>query len=753
MGNLVFVTKSRETYEVFDWQLNSFLGEFVNVRGYCLLNETESVDCFGADLVVLSTEECRQALRLGQDSPQVLLSRRSLDPSKLSPLFALEPGTKVLVVNNAEDVAKETAELVASFGLGELCLIPWWPGIVHTDPLPNIAITPGLTGIVPASIRTVHNIGTRPIGVAGLVEIAILLGVPLDGLWKATASNWEGVIRVIRNQADLLKKVDSARYDLEAILDSVHDAVLMCDERLRIRMLNSAAALVLGVSRADAVGKSLEKWFSSRTMHRVLRTGVAEIDQVQDIRGRKYVVTFRSSPGDGIRQTDASQKDLTQMGSGQENQGRTGTKQLIVTARESRAVEHARGALMKTLYGKNRAARYVFEDIIGQSEALERAIKSARRLAMTNTTVFIQGETGTGKELFAHAIHNASPMRNGPFVAHNIAALPEQLIQSELFGYESGAFTGARREGKAGLFELADKGTLFLDEIAEMSPAVQVSLLRVLQEREITRVGGSELIPVNVRVIAATNQDLSDAVRDGRFRKDLYYRLCAFPLRIPPLRERSGDVPILLRHFIEKYMKEPVEIDVALLRSLNAWSWPGNVRELEELVRYSASMSDGPAEFVRNLWNFMPSQGDRVSGVHGGRSSGTGTTGVADGITASEVSAATQADRVVASIDAAGRAAEFGVILDALSGTQGGGMGRTAIASALRESGIALTQGQIRLRLVEMARMGLVQPHQGRTGSTITGLGRAVADRLREKAAPPNSRIGREWARRHDSRQ
>ena len=715
MTDLIFVTKSQETYDVFDRQLKAFLPEHISVKGFSL-DAVESVDCGEAKVVLLSSADCRKVLQFRGSDPKVLVSRRTLDPSRLGPLFTLEPKTNVLVVNNAEDVSRETAQLIAAFGLDMLNLIPWWPGAVLTKPRPTIAVTPGLPGIVPGSIATVYDVGTRPIDASSLVEVGLVLGISLDGIAKENASNYQGVVRVIREQADLFRRVDSARNDLEAILDSVHDAVIMADEDLRIHTLNTTAALVLGLDRSAGAGRRLTEWFPAAIMAQVLRTGVAEVDRVQEIKGKRFVVTFRA----------------TSRGTGQ---------RLIVTARESRAVEKARGALVRAIYSGNRTARYVFEDIIGESPAIKRAIRNAKRLAMSSTNVFIQGETGTGKELFAHAIHNASPMRNGPFVAHNIAALPEQLVQSELFGYESGAFTGARREGKAGLFELADKGTLFLDEIADMSPSVQVSLLRVLQEREITRVGGSALIPVNVRVIAASNQDLSGAVREGRFRRDLYYRLCAFPMRIPPLRERPEDVPLLLKHFVMKYLKRLVRVDEATVKRMMDWHWPGNVRELEELVRYSVSMADDDSEVVANLRKLMPLAGTatmdipalpearnlvgvpRVNGEADAEGKALcGQPGFPHVPLAPDDTAGV-ANRALESIRRSGRSDELVAVLKAIGERSGRSTGRSSLAAALAGSGFDLTPGQVRHRLRYLGEIGLVKAVRGRSGSTLTDLG------------------------------
>ena len=240
--------------------------------------------------------------------------------------------------------------------------------------------------------------------------------------------------------------------------------------------------------------------------------------------------------------------------------------------------------------------KYDFRNIIGTSKEMRDVYEQVAQVAHTNTTVLIRGESGTGKELVAHAIHYNSPRAAKPFVKVNCAALPESLIEAELFGHEKGAFTGAIAR-KRGRFELAEAGTLFLDEIGDLSPAMQVKLLRVLQEREFERVGGTETIKVNVRLIAATNVELEQAVQDGRFRSDLYYRLNVFSIYMPPLRERKTDILLLADHFLEKYARQSGKnikrISTPAIDMLMSYHWPGNVRELENVVERATLVCDG----------------------------------------------------------------------------------------------------------------------------------------------------------------
>jgi len=240
-------------------------------------------------------------------------------------------------------------------------------------------------------------------------------------------------------------------------------------------------------------------------------------------------------------------------------------------------------------------ARYTFDNIVGESRSLKEAKERALKVAPSASTVLIHGETGTGKELFAQAIHNASPRASGPFVAINCAALPSSLTESLLFGYEGGTFTGARPEGQEGLFEQAHRGTLFLDDITEMDLSVQARLLRVLQEREVLRVGGKKRIPVDVRIIASTNRDLKEMAEAGSFRKDLYYRLNVVDLRLPLLSERTEDIPLLCRTFIAACKKGfgafASDISDEAVQCLQRYAWPGNVRELFSIIERTMNLT------------------------------------------------------------------------------------------------------------------------------------------------------------------
>ncbi|AEG61564.1 sigma 54-interacting transcriptional regulator [Desulforamulus ruminis] len=350
---------------------------------------------------------------------------------------------------------------------------------------------------------------------------------------------------------------------IRAVLDSVSDGIIAVDRKGKITVFNPACEKILRMSSEQALGKNMSEVLSMDIpMIDSLRNGESYDNReimITTPRGRHHYLStgrpIKDQDGRGIGMV-AALKDMSQV------------RDLV--------------------YSVTKPSMLTFDDIIYGSEAMERVIVLAKRVARSDSTVMIRGESGTGKELFARAIHMNSPRRNKPFVPLNCAALPDSLLESELFGYADGAFTGAKKGGKQGLFEFAHEGTLFLDEIGELTPHLQAKLLRVLQDGKVRRIGDGHEMVVNVRVIAATNRDLEEMLTRGGFREDLYYRLNVFPIRLPTLRERPEDIPFLVQHFLKKFGQEPGKeftgISVGALRMLTRHRWVGNVRELENVI-------------------------------------------------------------------------------------------------------------------------------------------------------------------------
>lgn len=352
---------------------------------------------------------------------------------------------------------------------------------------------------------------------------------------------------------------------LKTVIGSMNDGLIVIDKNGVITHFNSIVSKILGCRPEEVVGFKSQAIFN---MFPEIRQ--ASVSFGQEIQDQEVVIRGRSG----------STRCLMSVRFINEEFGKVSGTAIILNKMERvhKLVQRMVGA----------QARFRFADIIGEDRRFMEAVELAKNAASTSLKILLQGESGTGKELFAEAIHNASLWRDGPFVAVNCSAVPRDLIESELFGYEEGAFTGARKGGKPGRFELAEKGTLFLDEVESMPLEMQPKLLRVLEDGQIVRVGGSEVIPVDVRVISATNQDLATEVENGNFRADLLYRLNSVTVNIPPLRERPGDIPLFVEHFLRKaataLMKNVPSIERKALEALCSYCYPGNVRELENIV-------------------------------------------------------------------------------------------------------------------------------------------------------------------------
>ncbi|GAV25767.1 sigma-54-dependent Fis family transcriptional regulator [Carboxydothermus islandicus] len=358
---------------------------------------------------------------------------------------------------------------------------------------------------------------------------------------------------------------------LRAVLDTVNEGIIAIDSHGIISICNQSCAEIFGIPVEKVIGQNVGKLLAKDIpMLKTLKTGESYNNQeiIINVEGRR----------------------LHYLTSGRPIKDRLGNIVGVV------AVLKPMSEVRELVYAITKPSLNSFNDIIYASEKMRFVVEMAQKVAKTDTTVLIRGESGTGKELFARAIHLESPRRTKPFVPLNCAAVPESLLESELFGYVEGAFTGAKKGGKQGLLEFAHEGTLFLDEIAELPTHLQAKLLRVLQEGKVRRIGGQEEIPVDIRIIAATNRNLEGMVREGKFREDLYFRLNVFPLQIPPLRERVEDIEVLAYHFLNTFAKrrgiQNFEITENALNKLKRYSWPGNVRELQNVIERALTLAD-----------------------------------------------------------------------------------------------------------------------------------------------------------------
>lgn len=417
---------------------------------------------------------------------------------------------------------------------------------------------------------------------------ALVITGPYEEVHTHTLGMVVTAVSAIETQLKLAKTLSSLELSnnyKNAIIESISEGLLAVEEDGTITQINSVAADYFGSSPQEAINGKYHDVFGeknqelSQALQDLIQSKMDVTDNEVDIfskNGKKtYLVTSRPIMGNGI------------------NNGTVLLFNEITRAQKLvQRMSAARGA-------------FTFKDLVGEHPAFLESVELARKAADSTSNVLLLGESGTGKDVFAQAIHNTGTRRRGPFVALNCGAIPRELIASELFGYVEGAFTGASRGGKMGKFELASGGTIFLDEIGEMPLELQTSLLRVLETKTITRVSGNDVIPVNVRIIAATNKDLSLEVSQGKFRQDLFYRLNVFSIRMLPLRERKEDIPLLVNKFLGnlcmEFKKPPIQADKRVLEVLDKYSWPGNIRELQNVLERAVNICSDPVLSIEHL--------------------------------------------------------------------------------------------------------------------------------------------------------
>ncbi|NLX61951.1 MAG: sigma 54-interacting transcriptional regulator [Tissierellia bacterium] len=371
---------------------------------------------------------------------------------------------------------------------------------------------------------------------------------------------------------------------LKTVMETTDDAIVYVDRKGYIRLFNQAYADFLGIRIEDAIGKHVTEVIENTRMHIVVETGIAEYEDVQKIKGKKMIATRIPVFVNGEVVGAVGKvlfKDINEL--------------KYLYKKVSKIEKELK--LYKNEFNMTNRPKYNLKDIIGESKEILRLKEFTKKIAKSNSNVLILGESGTEKELFAHAIHNNSSRAKYPFIKVNCGAIPYELLESELFGYEEGSFTGAKRGGKIGKIKAADGGTIFLDEIGDLPLSMQVKLLRFIQDKEIEKIGSIHSEEVDVRIVAATNKNLEEMINMGLFRLDLYYRLSVVTLRIPPLRGRKEDIPILSKYLIDKISKKNnIKVDGIsedALEYLKKYDWPGNVRDLENIIERAVNVLDG----------------------------------------------------------------------------------------------------------------------------------------------------------------
>ena len=664
-------------------EVRDLFGEYAEVVGYSVRDGSAAGVLPRADLFAISTDAYGSAEEEARHVPidsQIMSIEVTFYWETLKKLFEIPQGTKVLFVNVTSNMAREAITQLSSLGVNHLQFIPYYPGAVLEEPV-DIAVTPGESRFVPSSVKTVIDCDHRPCSYGMMVEIALRLG--LEYLPETESfMNYAKVVASNHYSFDLMyAKSRRQESQMHILAESLDEGLIGVNETGDIFVCNKKACQIARISEELTMGKKGEEVFPYIPFYQVLREKKAVPEKIIRLFG-----------------TDISLAVVPVV----RKENCIGAFAMLQKFNEQ---ESRQNALRRQMMQKGHYARYTLDDVIGISTAITETKNILRKMAATDSPVLLMGETGTGKELMAHALHQASRRADGPFIAINVAAMPENLLESELFGYEEGAFTGAKKGGRPGLFEFAHQGTLFLDEVEGMSLSMQVKLLRVLQEGEIMRVGGGSIIRVDVRIVAATNESLEEKIQDGSFRKDLYYRLNALTVEIPPLRKRGDDIFLLLDYFMRK-MGGDFTLSEGVKTFLRRHPWPGNIRELQNAVEYFNYL----AKPVIGLSDLPPTM---TRFVDDGSDDGEG-----------EVNDNAADDKEA---DMAYQAAvdkkQFVLNQLALAWKEGKTAGREKILEAAKKDHISMTQKQVRDLLDELAKEGLIQVGRGRGESKITEKG------------------------------
>ncbi len=662
IADIATVSGSRQTMQSVNQQLTEYLPEGANLVSYSF--ESGIPEKIYANVLLLTGESFEKRLKdmdAVWEGSRIFIAERWVNIDSIQKLVSIGMGKTVLLVNDTLAAAQDAIESLQSIGFSNWNYIPYSPE-VELDSLPKdgifCTISVGEPELVPEGFGPVCEIGTRIVSIQTIAEIWSWLEWPLDAVESYINKYLEQVISMSQRAYDSTMRLNDANRNLLALINTMDDGMMIYNRRQkRIEFWNNHLRMLSGILE-EVAGRKLDDVIKHPELLEYLMTQQGTVDSILlEWNGKSLMAT--RFPLDGDRE--------------------------VCTLRSVETIQTDSSKLTRQLVRQGLYSKYSFDDILGNSEEIQDTKRRAQRLAQTDLNILIEGESGTGKEMFAAAIHQASDRRDKPYLAINFSALNDNLMESELFGYEEGAFTGARRGGKAGVFEMANGGTIFLDEIGDISPKMQVGLLRVLQEKEVMRIGDGKIRYVDVRIIAATNQNLMEKVQQGLFREDLYYRLKIGHLYIPPLRSHREDIPYLAQMLLLQNSQEKVSLSPELLDWMEAQTWPGNVRELKNTIIYMNALRTGTVIGLEDLPDPRYAEKQGLKSVQ--------TVQAKDEC---------RADALLALI---GQLLEEGILL-----------GRRQLLEEAKKRGICQTEYQLRKRLTALEQNGHIVMGKGKVG-------------------------------------
>ncbi|AKA69730.1 sigma-54 interaction domain-containing protein [Clostridium scatologenes] len=561
---LMVISYSESSANTYYEQIKTLFSDNIILEKICIDNE-KIKNGIEADLVLVQSQDVFRFIRpYMQKKTDIIIATRTISKAGLQKVMQIEEGASVLFLDETKEMAMQMISILYQLGIRNLDIEPGYPG--NNDQMnKDYIIVLGTSIYNSYSCKKVINVGNSLLELNTIIDIGTKLNLSDILQRQNIRESYREIVTTNIGLSNVMGLSNRFESELDILLQILDDGIIGIDAEGIIRTYTEVAENIVGYKKNQVMNKHGLEIMPDIPFKLALENLEAVKEKLIKINGYDIVASVHPIIHSGKLYG------------------------AVAIVRKFSDIEKNQHKLRQQLIGKGHIAKYNFQDIIGESEAIKNCKNIAKRMAKSDSSVMITGETGTGKEMFAQAIHNSSQRKKYQFVAVNCGALPESLLESELFGYEEGAFTGARKGGKPGLFELAHNGTLFLDEIGEMPINLQMRLLRVIQEREVMRIGGDRLIKVNIRIIAATNRNLKEMVRKGEFREDLYYRLNVLPLKIPPLRDRKEDILFLINEMKNEF-KSNFHFTEASKEMLINHNWRGNIRELKNYVEYLANL-------------------------------------------------------------------------------------------------------------------------------------------------------------------
>lgn len=663
-----------EVGKYYEDHLKSIFKNMIEVESCYIEGNPQPIN-LNADLILVTSHILYNHIKnFNSYNVDTLIVNRTFTKEGFNKLKKLKTDEEVLFVSTFYELAVECAAHLYELGIRDLKIIPYNPHSMHNKNEINItkAITAGESKLVPHYIKEVIDIGNRVIDISTIIDIGERLELPSESLNEIIQKYEKGIISSDFGLRRILDESNKFKNALNVILNFIPDSIIATDLEGNITEYNEASEILFKLEKKEVMGRKIDSVFDQL--------------KITDVINKKRPITNVLLNIDNINIVTNKYPLLDDDGK---------VLGVIFISKKYMEIENEQIKLRSKLIPSGHVARHTFGDILGSSNRIYELKKVAYRMAKTDSTIFITGESGTGKEVFAQAIHNASNRKEKPFVAINCAALNVSLLESELFGYEEGSFTGAKKGGKIGLFEMANGGTIFLDEIGEIPPELQAKLLRVLDEKQVMRIGGTNVINVDTRIIAATNKDIGKAVEEGTFREDLYYRINVLPLKLPPLRERPEDIIILLKSFLNE-LGPKKRLSKEVIELLKTYSWPGNIRELRNCAEYMYQLSERSITinnipvYVKEYMEGDPKTDEKINAFYS--------------------TDLNQDEQLVLNILY-------------IFNTQGESVGRKAICEEIKKVRSPIPEHDVRFILKNLESRGLVSINLGRKGTEITKSG------------------------------